>query len=204
MNKQTKNSRPLKIIDADSDNQEFSTIIDTDYMLVTMEEMKSKRYNIYLGDSVQEPAKYYSIFNILRTTTSLDNVVFYINNYGGQLNTTAELIHAIRASQATTHAVVTGPIYSAAPIITLAAKKIYLEKHIFMMFHDYSGLEHGKGNEMEKSIKAYQPYFKALISDVCRPFLTQKEIRSILEGKDLYLDYEECKKRLESIKKLED
>jgi len=86
--------------------------------------------------------------------------------------------------------IVEAPVYSMGAILALAGDHLPdVLPHVFFMFHDYSGVEVGKGSEMHSSIVNFQPYFKALLSDVCSHFLTKVEINAIVKGRDLYVPY---------------
>lgn len=91
-----------------------------------------------------------------------------------------------------------------APLLALQGDKIKLENNSFMMFHDYSSFEMGKGSEIEAHVKHYRKFALDCFSQWCKGFLTKKEIDIILAGKDLYLDYNECKERLTKMGKLVD
>lgn len=179
------------------------SVVSTDELLITNEVTTVNKYSVYLGEDIKEANKYYPLFNLLRTAEDYDSFIFYVNNYGGQVNTMVELVHALKATKADTYGVISGPIYSAAPLVTLAFKKIHVHDNVFMMFHDYSGAEVGKGNEVEKSIKAYRQFWSVLFNDIVKGFLKKEEVTDILEGKDLYLNSKQIKARLRRLKKLE-
>ena len=67
------------------------------------------------------------------------------------------------------------------------------------MFHDYSAGDIGKGNEMLRSAQAYSSYYKMMLEKYAKPFLTDKEIKDILNGQDYYFHDDEIQKRLERL-----
>lgn len=146
--------------------------------------------HIYLGEYIDSQSRYFELFNELDNAGKKDKIYFHLNNYGGDVATGAQLIHKIHDCDATVLMCVEGPVYSMGSILALAGDVIpKVSPHVFFMFHDYSGGEYGKGNEMHHSITNFQHYFRDLLMDVCCPFLTKKEVRTIMKGEDLYVPF---------------
>jgi hypothetical protein len=55
----------------------------------------------------------------------------------------------------------------------------------------------GKGGEMYDHITHTRKWSERLFTDVYKDFLTEEEIKSMLENKDIWLDAEDVAKRLE-------
>ena len=70
------------------------------------------------------------------------------------------------------------------------------------MFHNYSGGTIGKGGEMIDQLTYERSWSENLLKDVYVDFLTQKEIESMLNGKDLWMNSDEVLHRLELKAKL--
>jgi ATP-dependent protease ClpP protease subunit len=86
---------------------------------------------------------------------------------------------------------------SAATMIFLAANMFEISDHCFFMFHNYSGGTFGKGGEMYDHIVSERKWSDKLVNKVYSDFLTPEEIKSILDNKDIWMDGEEVKVRLE-------
>ena len=69
------------------------------------------------------------------------------------------------------------------------------------MFHNYSGISIGKGGEMFAQVSFEKKLFDKLMNKVYSEFLSETEIKDILEGRDLWLDGDEVITRLKSMKK---
>jgi hypothetical protein len=65
------------------------------------------------------------------------------------------------------------------------------------MFHNYSGTVIGKGGEMLDQLQHERVWSEKLLRNVYEDFLTEDEIKSMLNNKDLWMDGEEVIKRLE-------
>lgn len=174
----------------------------TDVITIFRHTKTTTTNNVYLTEEISNQKYYTELFNLLRNSKKEEDIfVFYINNFGGMSHTGIELINSMKHCEAPILARVTAPIYSMAPLIALSADQVYMEPHSMMMFHDYSGIEAGKGNEMESSIKAHQENYRNCFKDYCKGFLTNKEMDNILKGRDLYLNKDECNRRLTKIGK---
>lgn len=160
-------------------------------------EVKTTNTNIYLSENISGHTDYYEIFELLRNSKKGDTVTFILNNYGGYINTGVQLINFIDKSKAKVKMVVAGPVYSMASLLALVGEEIEIFPHTFLMFHDYSGGEKGKGHEMMSAIVHFKPYFDKILKDTCTGFLTDREIKRIQDGKDLYVPCEDTGKRLE-------
>lgn len=150
----------------------------------------TQEIHIYLGEYIESQSVYFDLFNELDVAGTKDKMYFHLNNYGGDVAAGAQLIHKIKDTSATVVMCVEGPVYSMGSILALAGDVLpKVSPHVFFMFHDYSGGEYGKGNEMHHSITNFQHYFRELLSEVCTPFLTNKEVKSIIKGEDLYVPF---------------
>ena len=62
----------------------------------------------------------------------------------------------------------------------------------------------GKGGEMYDRLSHEKTWSEKLLRDVYSDFLTEKEITSILDNKDIWMDGDECVKRLKKKVKVMD
>lgn len=183
-------------------NNDDKPVLDNDDVYISNQKIEQNIYHVYLHEEISSLQGYREFLHLLRTAAQTDMFIIYINNFGGNLHTCIDIVHAMQSCQGTITTVITGPIYSAAPLIALQGHKIFMNENTFMMFHDYSTMEVGKGNEIEKSTTHYRGFFSEFMGRMCKKFLTRKEISNVLSGKDLYLSRDECHKRLKKNKRL--
>ena len=69
------------------------------------------------------------------------------------------------------------------------------------MIHSYSGGAFGKAHEIYSSIDFDKEWFKNLCEDIYSGFLTDDEIKEVLDGKDFWFNADETYKRLIEYKK---
>lgn len=73
------------------------------------------------------------------------------------------------------------------------------------MFHNYSGGTIGKGGEMIDQLVHERKWSDRLLKSIYKGFLTDEEIKGMLDNKDIWMDGEEVVKRLKNRQqKLED
>ena len=65
------------------------------------------------------------------------------------------------------------------------------------MFHNYSAGVFGKGGEMFDQLQHERKWSARLMNEIYKDFMTEQEIKSMLENKDIWMDGEEVVKRLE-------
>jgi len=158
----------------------------------------SKVHKFYLSGEIKSPSDYVHWFETIRNSSETDVVVLHINSYGGDLFTAIQFMRAIAETKANVVASVEGACMSAATVIFLSAKHFEISKHSMFMFHNYSSGSFGKGGEMYDNIVHEREWSRKLWKDVYTGFLTETEINSILQNKDIWMSGEEVSRRLET------
>jgi len=154
-------------------------------------------HHFYITEDIKDVTPYLDLINVLKTAESHDTVFIYLNTHGGNLDTTIQIISAIRQSQATVITSLEGSVASAGTLIFLSGTKFIVNPHCTFMIHNYSQFLGGKGNELVLQVEFQKNYFKKLAEDIYKNFLTTEEIDSMLHGKDLWMDSDEVIARLE-------
>lgn len=158
----------------------------------------SRVHKFYLSGEVKPPSEYIQWFEAIRNSNDTDVIVLHINSYGGDLFTAIQFMRVMNESKANIIASVEGACMSAATLIFLAAKNWEISKHTMFMFHNYSSGNFGKGGELYDNIMHERKWSANLWQDIYRGFLTDAEINSILNNKDIWMTGEEVNRRLEA------
>lgn len=153
-------------------------------------------HEFYLSGTIGEPGKYIEWFNTMRHAQEGDVIMLYINSYGGDLYTALQFMPIIRATEATVVAQVEGACMSAATLIALSCESFVISAESSWMIHNYSGGTMGKGGEMVDQVTFERKWSQKFMKEAYHGFLTAKEIQSVLDGRDLWLDADEVIKRL--------
>ena len=145
---------------------------------------------------ITTPDDYVEWYEIIRNATENDVIKIHINSPGGNLFTAVQFMRVMGESQARIIASVEGACMSAATMVFLSADGFEISEHSMFMFHNYSGGTIGKGGEMYDNIMYERKWSDKFMRSVYSGFLTDIEIKSMLENKDIWMDPEEVFKRL--------
>jgi ATP-dependent protease ClpP protease subunit len=156
-------------------------------------------YEFYLSGPVTEANDYTEWFDIMRNATPDDDLNIRINSRGGDVATAIQFIRVMAECLGQITCSIEGDCMSAATMIFLAGDRFEITPHSLFMVHNYSGGTIGKGGEMFDQIVFERDWSAKLLKQVYTGFLTKKEIKSLLDGKDIWLDYEEVAKRVSEL-----
>lgn len=156
----------------------------------------SRILEYYVCGEIEEASKYIDWFDEIRHADKSDIIKIYINSPGGDLFTAIQFMRILRETNAHVIASVEGACMSAATLIFLSAVEFEISQHSNFMFHNYSGRTYGKGGEMMDQLLYERKWSETLLYDAYANFLTNREIKSILANKDIWLNSEQVVQRL--------
>lgn len=160
------------------------------------QQLPVRQVSYYLCGEIHEPQYYTELFYTLRSAAETDLVYIHLNSSGGDFNTGLQIINNVRASNARVVTILEARAYSMAALIFLSGDELVVHDNCQLMFHIYSGIFAGKGNEQQAEVLAVGNWFEKVMSRLCSPFLTETEIANILKGADLWMDSDEIHRRL--------
>lgn len=155
-------------------------------------------HEFYLSGEIESSENYIEWFDTIRHASEMDAVKIYINSPGGDLFTAIQFMRVLAETDATVIASVEGACMSAATMIFLCAEQFEVTPHSMFMFHNYSGGTFGKGGEMIDQLQHERTWSAKLLREVYEGFLTEDEITSMLDNRDLWMDGTDVVKRLSS------
>ena len=154
-------------------------------------------HEFYITGTIESADEYSEWFHTIRNANATDVVKLHINSPGGDLWTAIQFVHVLAETEATIQIVVEGACMSAATLLFLMGHEFEVSPHAMFMIHNYSGGSLGKGGEMYDNIVHERKWSENLLHDAYDGFLTQDEIKSVLDNKDLWMDTQEILERLE-------
>lgn len=157
-------------------------------------------FELYLCGDIDTSDEYIAWFDLIRHAGEHDVIKIYINSYGGDLFTAIQFMRVLSETEATVIISVEGACMSAATMIFLCGDTFEVSEHTMFMFHNYSSGVFGKGGEMFDQLKHERAWSEKLMRDIYKDFLTEEEVKSMLDSKDIWMDGEEVIKRLENKK----
>lgn len=153
-------------------------------------------HEFYLTGTIEEPENYLEWFDAIRHAGEHDLVKIYINSYGGDLFTAIQFMRVLADTEATVVCSVEGACMSAATMIFMCADQFEVTPHSVFMFHNYSGGAIGKGGEMIDQLLHERKWSERLMNEVYKDFMTEAEIKAMLENKDMWMDGEDVVVRM--------
>lgn len=178
--------------DADKDEATID-MMEPKSLAIFAEDITSKRHHVYLSHSFGDMRDYYAILHLLRTVNPDDSIIIYLNNYGGDTSTGLQILNALKASPSKSiKIVVDANIYSMASHFVIDSVKrggasLEVGDNVLFMFHNYSSLYAGKGNETIAAVLADKEVYAQWDRDALFPFFSHEEIERMIKGEDMYI-----------------
>ena len=124
--------------------------------------------------------------------TPVPNIYLHIQSFGGSVFSAFSTIDYIRNSITPIHSVVEGCAASAATLMSVVAKKRYINAHSYMLIHQLSSGVWGKYEEIKDDMKNCDRLMK-MIKDIYFEYtrIPKKKLEEILKH-DLWFDAEQC------------
>jgi ATP-dependent protease ClpP protease subunit len=139
---------------------------------------------------------------MLMSANEEDSVIFLINSPGGQLNGLLALVEGVKMTDATTMAVLIGECASAASMFALHCDTVFVSDNATMLCHNISYGTGGKGSDILSHVQHVSKTSEKLLRKTYEHFLTEKEIDEMINGREIYLDADEIKERLDKKSKI--
>ena len=181
---------------ARSDDDDGDLLMPFQGLLRYERQVPVRQVSYYICGELKEPQLYTELFYTLRTASETDLIYLHLNSPGGDFNTGLQIINNIAASSARVVTILEARAYSMAALIFLSGDELFVHDNCQLMFHTYSGVFAGKGNEQQAEVTAVARWFEKVMRRICTPFLTEDEIGLILKGADCWMDSDEISRRL--------
>lgn len=147
--------------------------------------------HVYITEPIDEPSYYNELCYLLDSATEQDTINIHINTPGGIIDSAVMIINSIKNSKANVVGHLSGTVASAGTMIALSCNSLKVANHTTFMIHNYSGGLHGKGHELKAQQAFVDAALEAFFKDVYGNFLSPKEIREVIDGKDMWINSEE-------------
>jgi ATP-dependent protease ClpP protease subunit len=169
----------LDIFDDDDDSEEY--IIKTD-------DQNSKTHRIYFPNEIKSDATLYvDLIETFTKATDRDAIHILMYCRGGSCNVGQCIMQAMKKCKAHILVEVVGNSYSMGAMLSLCGDQLIMQPSTFLMFHNYSGGDHGKGAELVAAVTQTDKSLRSLFKNTCSPFLSDGELEIIAADKDIYI-----------------
>lgn len=152
-----------------------------------------------IDEPIVELPYYRPILDRIKAASEDDLVEVTLSTPGGIISTATTIIDVLNNTPAKVHIHVTGEVFSAGTLILLGIPKasITAAKFSFLGFHTAGIAFGGQLNHVEDRYDFKKNWVYSIFDEIYADFLTPKEIASIKDGKELYMDMPEVFSRLE-------
>lgn len=156
--------------------------------------------DVFLTTEIVDPIEYNELCHMLRGASSKEVIRLHINTPGGRLDSATMIIDAVNQSEAYVIGVLSGSVASAGTMIAMECDELECSSYLEFMIHYFSGGTVGKGNEIKSHNSFMNTHMPMVFKKIYGGFLTDCEIDSVIEGKDIWLNGDEVLERFETNK----
>lgn len=149
---------------------------------------RSGTYRIEIDDAIECVSQFSTAIQVLENAKEEDEIVIYLQTPGGSVNAGEAFVHAMRKCLAPIHIVATGGVHSMGTHILMEADSVELSHGFNALVHCGSDGAYGNVNEYRAKSKFDSEFRDRQFREAYEGFLTEDEISSALEGKDIWLD----------------
>ena len=160
---------------------------------------KGIEYTIYINAEITAPGDFNEVCDALDNASPEDIIYIKLNTPGGRLDSALMLRDSIKNSPADVMAVCSGTVASAGTMIALSCDALYAADHLEFMCHNYTGGAYGKGHELQAAQDFTGGHFREVMQAVYTDFLSKREIKHLVGGKDYYFSSKETLERWEKV-----
>lgn len=164
---------------------------------ITQTQETSHHFVVRLHNQIGSPSEYASLLNLFDNVTENDHVILDINSPGGVMDSAILIRRAIRSCAAPVTARIGITTASAATVIALACDNFEVDDLSTFHIHTASlGLGFGKVNDLHAAAEHNIRLIDKFVRQAYEHFLSEEELLSVLNGKEMYMDSENLYERL--------
>lgn len=178
-------------------NQEddFEAISDS-YLGYSEKQSVQTCITIPIDTNIKDASHYRYCTNRIVNTQEGDTVEFEIHSSGGQYNGLTALLGAVLRTEARTVAYINGECHSAASMLALSCDEVHVSPFADMLVHFQSFGSAGKSSDIKAYVEHTHNNGAGVFRNIYEFFLTEDEINSCIDGKELWMDSDEIVRRL--------
>lgn len=152
-----------------------------------------KVLHVYFSNAIEsDRVRYHKLLHQLRTAKDYEYVILYLACYGGDVYSGTQIINALQDCPVPVHIVVDTPCFSMASVIALQGNSLVMKDETYLMFHNYSGGNYGKGHELFTAAAHYDEFSRKGTERQLSPFLTKAEINRLPKDLDVYINFDDA------------
>lgn len=157
----------------------------------------STEYHFEVNKEIACPEQFEELIGCLRQASPNDTIYIHLNSPGGCLETTIQVIGAMRNSQATVVTCAEGMVASGAAAIYFAGEMMTLVPHCTFLIHTSRGGDGGKLPDRAAYLMHLKEQMDELYNDIFGEFLSDEELEQVANGRELFLSSKDVEERLQ-------
>lgn len=147
---------------------------------------------------IDEPDNYSYFCDVLLQASEDDIVEIYFSTRGGNGESMITLMNLLRNCKAETHGYLMSSAHSAGSYLYLNCDVCHVGKYVSMLCHQVSYGTAGSHHEIKAMVDHIHKEETNLVRDTYKYFLSEEEIESLMNGKQIWLYEDEIIERLEN------
>lgn len=151
----------------------------------------------YIDQRVHAPFYYRNMIQYMRTMEPEDTIRIWLNTEGGYLSSALQIIDAMQAAKGKVIVVMSGDVKSAGSMIALGAPNVIVGEQARMMIHCATYGVGGKSPDIVDRVAFETRELHTIMNKIYEGFLTESELKRIMEGKEMWFNADEIIERLE-------
>lgn len=187
-----------KTLNRNESEDDFSMDLCSEPLSYSVKSQKINNFSVHITSDIRDSYYYTRIFDMCLEAGEHDTIDFFIASNGGDLDGLTSMLEGIRLTEANVRAILIGPAHSAASILALNCHDVIVTDSATMLTHNIRTGFGGKIADLEAFTNFSRKISNKLIKDTYEGFLSPTELQEVLHGKELWLDAEEIRERLEA------
>jgi ATP-dependent protease ClpP protease subunit len=180
-----------------SDDSEYTELSDS-YLGYSEKHSVQSIVTIPIDNDFKDASYYRHIANRIVNTQEGDIVEFEIHSGGGQYKGLTAILSSLLRTSAHSIAYINGECHSCASMLALSCNEVQISPFAEMLVHFQSfSPGFGKSSDIIASAEHAHNNGAGVFRDIYEFFLTETEIESCIDGKELWMNADEIIRRLE-------
>lgn len=159
--------------------------------VIFTDEIVRYTHRAYLSDSILDIHSYAHFVNMFETAQDGDTIHLYLANLGGRCDSCVYIANAMKMCKGTVNVIVAGRCCSAGATLALCGHGLQMRPNTYLMFHNYSSVDGGKGQELKQSVEETRRWIHGYFRMFHSPFLTDEEIKNVEKDQDVYIHWDD-------------
>lgn len=154
-----------------------------------------KIFNVFIFRGIESPEQFIPAIEAMQVANENDLVVVHLTTPGGDIDATDTFLQACKMCRGRIVFNATGGVHSAGTLILMNADEVIFSEGFNALVHNGMVGHGGKFSDWSAASDYARRHMEDLFWKTYRGFMSDDEIKQMIEGKDFWFDAAEFKKR---------